>query len=433
MNKAAAMRTIEKVLAMASAGETLVSLAGGPEATTRVADNVITQNVYKETVRLSITCAYGKSHGTASTSDISDRGLRSVVARAQAIASLSPPDPEYMPLLPAGETRKYLKINAYAKRTADLDPKTKARALASAAGKIRTLKMRLSGAFNTSTWFIAVGNSAGLRAYDRQSFADAHLTVLGRTGSGWAQKLSYDAADIDLARIAAEAAQTARKSENPGGVEAGKYSVIMSPAAVGDLLEFVFYLLSAKAADEGRSFLRGKLGKRIFGRNINIWTDPSDPRCPRMPFHGDGMGRRTIDWFRNGVVANLNYSRFWARKKRKKPTGWPCNIIMEGGASSVEDMISETKLGLLISRFWYIRYVDEMIPSVTGMTRDGLFLIRDGKIVKPVRQMRFNENMVSVLNRVESLGEPRLAGETGMTCVPPLKVRDFNFTSTTKF
>jgi predicted Zn-dependent protease len=192
---------------------------------------------------------------------------------------------------------------------------------------------------------------------------------------------------------------------------------------------FALWPFDAKAADEGRSFLRGQLGRQVFGRNVTIRTDPGDPRCPGGPFDGDGFAARPITWIRRGVVENLIYSRFWAKKKRKTPTGWPVNHIMDGEGASVDAMIASTERGLLVTRFWYVRYVDPMLPSVTGMTRDGLFLIRNGRLAGPVRQMRFNENLRDMLNRVEMTGSPARAG----LLVPALKIRDFNFTSATRF
>ena len=434
MNRDRAMEIIGKVIRLSDAGAVTAGVGRGIFQSTRLADNVITQNVASDDSSIWVECAYGRSHGGASTNDLSDESLRAVVKRAQDIARVSPPDPEYMPPLKPKEAGKYPVVSAFAGRTLDLNPREKARELAAAVKKVRALKLRLSGGYSTGGWYSAFGNSAGLRAWHRSTNAEAHMTVLGGAGSGWAQEISADSGEIDPVRVAATAADIAVRAKNPAGLPAGKYDVIMRPAAAAELLIFMFFGgFNAKACDEGRSFLRGKLGKRVFGGNVTLRTDPVEPKCPGAPYLGDGLAARPLDWVRNGTIANLIYSRFWAKKKRKAPTGRPTNIIMDGGNDSVDHMIAGTENGLLITRFWYIRDVDPMVPSVTGMTRDGLFEIRNGKVGRAVRHMRFNENLVDLFNRVEALGKPERTGGYSAMLVPAIKVKDFNFTSTTKF
>lgn len=223
-------------------------------------------------------------------------------------------------------------------------------------------------------------------------------------------------------------------AQNGTDFEPGRYTVIMRPAAVAELLSFMFFDgFDAKASDEGRTFLRGKLCTKICGQNITLRSDASDPRCPGMPFQPDGLASPTITWIDKGVVTNLFYSRYWAKKQGKEASGVPSNFIMDGGDATVDEMIALTKMGLLITRFWYIRFVDSMVPLVTGMTRDGLFLIENGEVTRPIKYLRFNENPVDVLNRVEAMSAPERTGEYMGMLVPALKVREFNFTSTTKF
>ncbi len=434
MTKAKAYKIIDKVLAYARADAVTVSLSGGEGNTTRLADNIITQNVQGDWLHLGVGCAYGKSQGAATTSDASDSSIKAVVERAQAIARVSPPDPEYMPPIGAAEAKKYLKVKGHYKATVDYTPLAKARHLAVAAREVAGKKMRLSGAYGTGGGFLAVGNSAGLRAYHESTSADAHMTVLGREGTGWAQQVASSSDDISVKQVVAEAAQIAAEAQKPSNAAAGKYTVIMRPAAVAEMLAFLFWGgFDAKATDEGRTFLRGKLGRKVCGANVTVRSDAAEARCPGSPFQWDGLANRPLYWIRKGVVENLKYSRYWAKRKKKQTTGWPANIIMEGADTRLEEMIASTKKGILVTRFWYIRFVDPMVPSVTGMTRDGLFLVENGKVSKPVRQMRFNENLVDMLNRVEMVGEAQRTGEWMGMLVPALKVRDFNFTSTTKF
>lgn len=433
MNQAEALATLDQVLKLAQADAVVAGLWGGASASTRVADNVITQNVHCAQATLYVECAYGQSHGGASTNDLSAEALRAAVQRAQEIAKVSPPDPEYMPPVEAAEARKYAQVRGHYEATAKLDPLEKARQLAAAAQSVQAKNLRLSGGYPNNVWFQAVANSAGLRAYHAWTEADFHATVLGPTGSGWAETISNNTADINVAKTAAAALSVAEAAQSPQPLEAGKYDVIMRPAAAGELLLFLFWGgFDAKATDEERTFLRGKLGKKICGERVTLRSNPAEPRCPGVPFQGDGLASPALPWIENGVVTNLCYSRFWAKRQGKEATGFPANILMDGGDATVEQMVASTERGLLITRFWYIRFVDPMVPSVTGMTRDGLFLIENGKVTRPVQHMRFNENMVDVLNRVELLGQAARTGEYP-TLAPALKVRAFNFTSTTKF
>jgi len=434
MNKPDAIQTLEKVLGYADADETVAGIGGGSEDSTRFADNAITQNVSHNNISLHVTCAYGQSHGSASTNDLSDDSLKALVKRAQDIAKMSPPDPEYMPPVDAAESEKYGDVQAWFEKTAGYDPMAKARDITAAIETVKARDLRLSGAFSNYDSFSALANSAGLRAYHDNTFAETHMTVLSPTGSGWAEKLSNNVEDVNASDVAETALKIAEKSKDPVTPDLGRFTVILSPAAVAELLMFMFWGgFDAKATDEGRTFLRDKLGTKICGDNITIHSDPTHPECPGSPFQGDGLTSPTLNWIKNGVVENLNYSRFWAKKKEKEPTGWPSNILMEGGDSTVDEMISSTDKGILVTRFWYIRTVDPMVLLITGMTRDGLFLIEDGKVVKPIKNLRFNVKLLDVLSRVEAMSKPERTGEYFGMLVPALKVKDFNFTSTTGF
>lgn len=431
MNQTTAQGILEKVLKHAKADATLASLHGEDFASTRMSDNAITQNVQRRRTALHVECAYGQQHGSASTDDLHDEALCNAVERAQAIAQASPPDEEYMPSIEAAETTKYARVDAYCEQTERSTPEEKARALAAAAQKVQAAKLRLSGGFSSGAYFVALANSAGLRAYHAQTDAGFHATVLGSAGSGWAEQTANRIAEVDVAATAQKALETCRAAQNPKPFEPGRYDVILSPAAIGEMMQFAFWwTLDAKSADEGHTYLRGKLGTKVFGENINISSDPAEKTCPGSPFFGDGMAVPRLSWVEDGVLKNLAYSRFWAKKQGKTPTGHPTNLLLKGGDKTVEQMIASTQRGLLVNRFWYIRYVDPMRPTLTGMTRDGLFLIEDGKITGPVQQMRFNEDTTEMLKRVEMLGSvERIEG----MLMPTIKVKDFNFDSATKF
>jgi predicted Zn-dependent protease len=434
MNKSEAIQILEKVIGYADAEETVVSIGGGVSDSTRFSDNAITQNVSQNNISLNVTSAYGQSHGSASTNDLSDNSLKALVKRAEDIAKISPPDPEHMPPVDAAESEKYKDVQAYFEKTVEYDPISRARDISAAIEMVNKKELRLSGAFSSGYGFHGMANSTGLRAYHRSTNAETHMTVLTPDGSGWAEKISENVENINATSVAETALQIAEDSQNPVASEPGEYTVILRPAAVAELLMFMFWGgFDAKATDEGRTFLRDKLGTKICGENINIHSNHTNPNCLGSPFQGDGLAAPKLNWIKNGVVENLSYSRYWAKEKGKKPTGWPSNILMEGGDTSVDEMIASTDKGILVTRFWYIRFVDPMVPLVTGMTRDGLFLIENGKIAKPLKHLRFNIRLLDVLSRVEALGSPERTGEYFGMLIPAIKIRDFNFTSTTGF
>ena len=434
MNESQAHGILQRTLDASSAEAVVATLNGGTSATTRLADNVITQNFESSRAVLTVSCAYGQSHGTASTEDLGDESIKAVVEAAQAIAKSMPPDPEYMPPVESAETGKYAKVDGYSDQTAGFGPQEKGSQLAAAAKGVAGKKYRLSGAYTSADEFLAIANSAGLKAYHCSTPGEIHLTAIGNNGSGWAEKISNNTDEIDVAAVADEALRIAEMAQDPADLEAGKHTLIMQPAAVGELLMFFFWMgFDAKAADEGHNFLRGKLGQKIAPETITIRSNPAEPNCLSEPFQHDGLASRTISWIDKGTLANMMYSRFWAKKQGKAPTGYPSNVIMDGGTASVDEIVASTERGLLVTRFWYIRTVDPMKPLLTGMTRDGLFRIEDGRIAGAVKHMRFNENPLDTLGRIEAMSSPQRTGEWMAMLIPALKVRDFNFTSTTKF
>ncbi|MHC4605962.1 MAG: TldD/PmbA family protein [Planctomycetota bacterium] len=434
MNEANAKAILEKVLGNAKADAVTAVLGGVADASTRTADNVITQNVARNNVSLQVTCAYGESRGTAVTNDLGEASLKAVVERAQEIAKNSPPDPEYMPPVAADAAKKYPKVEAFRPRTLEYDPLAKAKDIRDAAAVAAARECRLSGAYSSGHSFRAFANSAGLRGYHRATSAKIHATVLSSSGSGWAEKVSNDTGEVDVKDVVRRATDIAVDSRNPVDPAVGKYTAILCPPAVSEIMTFlIFGGFDAKATDEGRTCLRGKLGKKICGDNITVRSDPSDPRIPGAPFQDSGLPSPTTHWIRGGVLENLFYSRFWAKKQGKEATGMPSNMIIEGGDTSVQEMIKSTKKGVLVTRFWYSRFVDPMVPLVTGMTRDGLFLIENGKVTTPLKHMRYNERLLEMLGRVEAMSPPERTGGWMAKLAPAMKVRGFNFTSTTKF
>jgi predicted Zn-dependent protease len=429
MDEYRATEILEKALSLADAGAVEVFLGGGRDGVTRFADNAITQNVERTDQGLTVSCAYGSQHAAASTNDLSEDSIKAVVERAQGAAKVSPPDSEYVPPVQPGELDRHQQVGGYHHKTRDAGPDARAVPVSRIAHLVRARKFRVSGAFSCGERFFSMANSRGLRAYYPWTTAETHVTVLGENGSGWAQKIANNIEDVDLSQVGAEAIRIAGSAQNPGEVAPGRYTVILRPAAVEELIPWIM-VCDAKATDEERTFLRGRLGEQVCGENITIRSDPADPRCPARPFQHDGLASPKLAWVENGVLKNLATSRYWAQKTRRRTTGWPSNVIIDGGETSIEDMIATTERGLVVTRFWYIRYVEPMESLMTGMTRDGLFLIEDGKVTRPVKNLRFNESVLGILNRVEAIGP---CERVGNTLVPTMKIRDFNFTSATKF
>jgi predicted Zn-dependent protease len=242
---------------------------------------------------------------------------------------------------------------------------------------------------------------------------------------------------MDTLKLSQVAAQKATGSVTAKAIEPGKYTVILEPAAGIVLLEQLYGGLDARSADEGRSFLSKagggtKLGEKLVDERVNIYSDPQDPRLPGSTWNGDGRPQEKMSWIEKGVVKNLAYSRYWAQKKGVKAIPFPGPVIMEGGTASLEELIKSTEKGILVTRLWYIRPVDPQTLLYTGLTRDGTFYIENGQIKFPIKNFRFNESPVIMLNNLDTLGrtERTMSVESNQSClIPPMKIKEFTFTS----
>lgn len=276
-------------------------------------------------------------------------------------------------------------------------------------------------------------NSKGLFAYRQSTGVDFSVTVRTNdgTGSGYVTRDYNDVAKLDTGTASQIAIEKAAMSKNPVAIEPGKYTVVLEPAASEGLLQNMFFSMDARQAEEGRSFLAKpgggtKLGEKLVDERVTIYTDPTHPEVPSNTWVGDGRPVEKIVWIEKGVIKNLYYSRYWAQKKGVEAIPFPTNGIMEGGDATLEDLIRDTAKGILVTRTWYIRSVDPQTLLLTGLTRDGLFYIENGKIKHPIKNFRFNESPIIMLNNLEALGKPqRINGNL----IPPMKIRDFTFSS----
>lgn len=433
--KEQAQALLKKVLSYSKADECEASLGGGDEGNVRYALNAVSTAGDVSSIGLSVTSVYGKKAGSASINEFDDAALERVVRRSEELAQLAPENPEYMPMLGQSEFKEAITYNA---NTANMTPDSRAEMVGKSLAVAKEAKLNAAGFLDNSTNFSAVMNSKGLFAYNKST--DVNFTITLRndagTASGYAARGFTDASKLDTASATRVAAMKANASIGARAMEPGKYTVILEPVAATYMLENMFRF-DARSAEEGRSFLSKKgggtrLGEQLMDPKVNIYSDPFNPDLPGATWGGDGLPREKTMWIDKGVVKNLSYSRYWAQKKGVAPVPGPSNIIMDGGDATLEELIKSTERGILVSRLWYIRMVDPQSLLLTGLTRDGTFYIENGKIKFPVKNFRFNESPVIMLNNLEALGrqERSISVESYRSyLIPPLKVRDFTFSS----
>ncbi len=437
MPRELAQAVIAKIVKMSKADEVGVNINSGYQADVRFAANRMTTSGGVVNGQVAINSVFGQKHAAAVTNDLSDDSLKRAVEQSEALAKLSPDDPETMPGLPA---QTYVPVNGYFNSTADLTPTERARAALTALEPARKAgDLKAAGFIVVNAGANAIGNSMGLFAYNRSTTANYTLTVRtdDGTGSGWAGAESPDWKQVDFPAVSARAIEKARLSRNPVAIEPGRYTVILEPQAVGDLVQLMAFALAARQADEGRSAFAkqgggNKIGEKIVDSRVTIFSDPQDPQLLAQPYDGQGLPLSKQVWVENGMLKQLFYTRFWAQKQGKQPTGFPSSVKMAGGTMSMDDMIKSTPRGVLVTRLWYLRMVDPRTILITGLTRDGTFLIENGKITKSIKNFRLNESPLFLLSNIEALGPAVRIGGTeqgGPVVMPPVKAHDFNFTS----
>jgi predicted Zn-dependent protease len=434
-----ARRMIDQVVDLAGGAECEVLLRETIASHTRFARNEITTSGQTEDLALAVTVRRDGRAGTAGGSDLSPDGLRAAVARAEALRASAPPDPEAVDLLPP---QQYPALDKYDAATAAARAADRVRGVRTALTIARKKSLLAAGYFETSTVHRAIGNSKGNFGHHRATECEFSVTMRtgDGTGSGWAGGLSPRLAGVDPRSLIRTAVRKGIAAAKPRDVPPGDYTVILEPAAVASLFQALrFGALSARAADEGRSVFSkagggSRIGDKMFHDSVTVRTDPFDPRVPGVPwseggrFAGNSLGlpSRRVAWIERGVLKTLHVDRFWAKATGAAPTPFPGSLVMEGGEATLEDLIASTEKGLLVTRFWYIRTVNPQTAQLTGLTRDGLFLIEDGKVAGPVVNLRFNESPAVVLQNVDGL---TAAVPVGGMVVPAIKARDFTFTS----
>lgn len=436
-------RIAEKIIKFSDADETEVDVTAVTSALTRFANNTIHQNVAEQGLTISVRAVVGGRTARASTNKTDDESLRRVARAALDLARVQPRNPDLLPML--GQ-QKIQKVSRFVEATAAATPADRARAVARVCQMADKNKQTTAGIFSTGLSEIALANSRGLFEFYEDTRAEFSVTMLEKDSSGWAKATSARVGEIDCDALAQRASEKCANSRAPREVPPGRYTAILEPPAVLDLVGFLFYDFAGTCVADQRSCFTGRMGKKLFGENISIWDDVYHPLQLGPPFDGEGVPRKKVTLVENGVPKNLVYSRATAKKMKAQPTGHgfslptedgeaPFNLVFAGGNSSTEEMIRSTERGLLITRLWYIREVDPYQKVLTGMTRDGTFLVENGRVAGAVRNFRFNQSIIEMLSNVEMLGPAvRASGEESFDMVvPAMKVRDFHFSEVTKF
>jgi PmbA protein len=450
----------ERIKKHSTADEVEVLFSGGKSALTRFANNIIHQNVAEENYAVSVRTVFGGRTARSTTNKLDDESLKRVVQSSESLAKVQHSDPDLLPVpdkRDAGTTRDGLPTRHFTE-TASVTPQQRAETVKKIVSIADKHKLTTAGIVSTSESVEAVFNSSGLSDWHTQTSSEISITMLAPDSSGWQKANFPNVANLDPTTLAEIAARKAIDSAKPSEIPAGKYTVILEPAAVLDIVGFMFFDFGGLAILDQRSFLNNRVGTKLFGDNINIWDDVAHPLQSGVPFDGEGVRRHKLQLVENGVIKRLVYARATAEKIKRSeykdkvgpvaPTGHgfplpnemgeaPMNIVFGESPqpSSVDQMISSTERGVLVTRLWYIREVDPYEKILTGMTRDGTFYVEDGKIRYGVRNFRFNQSLIQMLSNVEAMGAPvRASGEESFDMVvPAMKVRDFNFTEVTKF
>jgi predicted Zn-dependent protease len=448
----------ERIKKHSSADEVEVLFSGGKSALTRFANNTIHQNVAEENYVVSVRTVFGGRTARSTTNKFDDESLKRVVQSSERLAKVQHPDPDLLPVPDSSGGGNPVSPVRYFAETAAITPAQRSDTVGKIVAIADKHKLTTAGIVSTSESVEGVFNSRGLANWHTQTSSEISITMLAADSSGWQKANSPNVTNLDAAALAETAARKAFESAKPREIPAGKYNVILEPAAVLDIIGFMFFDFGGLSILDQRSFLNNRVGTRLFGENINIWDDVAHPLQSGTPFDGEGVSRQKVQLVENGVVQRLVYARATAEKMKHsehtdkvgpiEPTGHgfplpnemgeaPMNIVFGASSkpSSVDQMIAATGRGVLVTRLWYIREVDPYEKILTGMTRDGTFYVEDGKIRQGVRNFRFNQSLIQMLSNVEAMGTPvRASGEESFDMVvPAMKVRDFNFTEVTKF
>jgi predicted Zn-dependent protease len=441
-----AQAVLKRALSFSKSDECLASLSGSQSGNIRYALSAVSTAGATNTMTLEVSSTFGKRTGSATINEFDDASLEKVVRRAEELAKLAPENKEYMP--PLGP-QTYAEATGYSEATAAMTPDSRAEMVAKSLQVAKEGNLQAAGYLVNTARFNSIMNSKGLFAYHKDTDVSFNVTIRNQAGdgSGYIDQSYNDVSKLDTLAQTKLAALKTIGSAGARAIEPGKYTVILEPLAAGNMLGSILGSFDARNADEGRSLMSKKgggtrLGEQLFDEKVTIYSDPLNPELPGSTWSGDGLPLEKTVWIDKGVVKNLSYSRFWADKKGVKPNastgggrrggpggffgGGGRSLIMEGGSGTLEDLIKSTEKGILVTRLWYVRLVDPQTLVQTGVTRDGTFYIENGQIKYPIKNFRFNESPIIMLNNVDAIGTAVRAGNVIM---PAMRVRDFTFSS----
>ena len=429
------------VIAASNADETEVIFSRSEAALTRYTRNEIHENVIEGDASLSIRAVVGKRVGVASTSRLDDRAIADTLARAASIARLSPEDPMF-PGLPEGGPKPQTLAGAYDAATAAASPDNRAAAVGRIAAKMQHHQLHAAGFVASRCDAVAIANSKGTRRYFESTDASVNIKAIGDDSSGYAEGFARSIGQLDFDGLAAVAAKKALDGRDPEPLGPGAYTVILEPPAFREFLGYLSWAgFGAQSLDDGSSFLAGRIGDQVIGTNVTIRDDFAHPLSPGIPIDFEGMARTSVPIIEAGVAKGVVYDSYYAHKLGHANTGHalpapnsigplPLNIVVEPGPWSTAELVRSIERGVLVSRTWYIRLVDQKKMLITGMTRDGVFLIEHGVITRGLKNMRFNESIIEALGRCE-LGSELVRSENMV--LPAVRINGFHFTSATTF
>ncbi|MBK8913092.1 MAG: TldD/PmbA family protein [Phycisphaerales bacterium] len=457
MSRAEFARIAEIAFQAATGEQTFVSVSDEQGGTTRFANNQVSQNVHIRRQSLTVSAAFGRRHGRASTTELTDAGIRAVVAAAEELARVAPEDPEYLP--PLGP-QNYPRLASHRPETAAAGPSDRIERVRIAVEACRAARMQAAGAMEAYAGSVGIAAAGGLFAFEARTRCQFTVTATASDSSGWAGDASRSVDDLDVAVLTQRAIDKARASASPTELPPGRYSVLLEPAAVAGLVGPLMSAMDARSYHRGTSALRGRLGERIIDERLTLRNRPDHPSLLGAAFNGEGLSADYHAWIESGVLRRLNYDRFTAMEHGVQPSADLDAAVLEGreeaprgaraahfdegravegrsggAADLLEELIASTKRGILVTNFWYIRPVNATDLTLTGMTRDGLFLVEDGRIGPGLLNFRWHDSPLRALNAIEAFTRPldAVSWERDKMMLPALRVGDFNFSSVTRF
>jgi len=437
LTKTEARNLLYRVMSFIPEGEAIISLDDIYYTMTRFGNNSITQNLEQNRLSVNISIFKDTKRGSASTNQFDDASLKSMVERALTMLKYSMANPDYLPpVLP----QKYREVDAYFESTAQFTAEERAQGVSYVINECKKRGLTAAGIFTTTAGCSAMMNTSGLYNYRKSTKAEYSATVLTEDSSGWVTKPAWDVTEINPRELGMRAVEVAERALHPREIPHGKYTAILPAYALGYMLNS-FATPDAEELDENRGVYRNMQNKQIFSDNITMYRDPYHPLMLGSPYDSDGLPVKKLTLIKNGKIHEPVISRTYAHKKGVEPTGGSTgrrgssSRVMEGGTDTMDDMVKATDKGILITRVWYLRGTDRRRMAYTGMTREGTFLVENGKIKHGIRNFRFNESLFNVLNNIDMMGKSELTGgvEVGNQVLPPVRVKDFYFSSVTKF